>query len=201
MPEYTLFKSYTGDYKERGSSFYAVAQPASDINDVKSSLLIMKEECPDASHICYAYRIKKGKILDEFASDSGEPKGSAGHPILNALKRQNLINTGIFVIRYSGGTKLGIPGLIHAYGAAAVNAIKNARLKPWIEKKRLLVNYPYTLDGVMRSILKKNHAEVIYEDFGEKIDIQLDIDVELAESFIDIVKQLSAGSAQIIMAE
>jgi len=82
-----------------------------------------------------------------------------------------------------------------------VNAIKNAKLKSCIEKKRLLVNYPYTLDGVMRSILKKNHAEVIYEDFGEKIDIQVDIDVELADSFIDIVKRLSAGNAQIIMAE
>ncbi len=58
MPEYTLFKSSTGDYKERGSSFHAVAQTASDINDVKSLLLIMKEECPDASHICYAYRTK-----------------------------------------------------------------------------------------------------------------------------------------------
>ena len=193
--------SSTGDYKERGSSFYAVAQPASDIKDVKSSLLIMKEECPDASHICYAYRIKKGKILDEFASDAGEPIGSAGYPILNVLKRRNLINTGIFVIRYYGGTKLGIPGLIHAYGAAAENAIKNARLKPWMAKKRLLVTYPYTLDGVIKSILKKKHAEVIYEDFGEKIDIQLDIDIELADSFIDIVKHLSAGSAQIIMTE
>ena len=201
MPEYTLSKSCTGDYKERGSSFHAVAQPASDINDVKSSLLIMKEECPDASHICYAYRIKKGKSLDEFSSDAGEPIGSAGQPILNALKRQNLINSGIFVIRYCGGAKLGIPGLIHAYGVTAENAIKNASLKPWMEKKRLLVTYPYTLEGVMKSILKKNHAEVIYEDFGEKIDIQLDIDVELADSFIDIVKQLSAGSAQIIMAE
>jgi len=201
VPEYTLFKSSTGDYKERGSSFHAVAQPVSDINDVKSSLLIMKEECPDASHICYAYRIKKGKSLDEFTSDAGEPKGSAGYPILNVLKRQNLINTGIFVIRYYGGTKLGIPGLIHAYGAAAENAIKNARLKPWMAKKRLLVTYPYTLDGVIKSILKKKHAEVIYEDFGEKIDIQVDIDVELAESFIDIVKHLSAGNAKIIMAE
>ena len=98
----------------------------------------MKEDCPDASHICYAYRIKLGHRLDEFASDSGEPKGSAGQPILNALKRQNLINTGIFVIRYSGGTKLGIIGFIHAYGVAAVNAIKNARMKPWIEKKTII---------------------------------------------------------------
>ena len=68
-------------------------------------------------------------------------------------------------------------------------------------KKRLLVTYPYTLEGVMKSILKKNHIEVICEDFGEKIDIQLDIDLELADSFIDIVMQLSAGSAQIKMAE
>ena len=201
MPEYTLSKSSTGDYKERGSSFHAVAQPASDINDVKSSLFIMKEECPDASHICYAYRIKLGQRLDEFSSDAGEPKGSAGKPILNALKRQNLINAGIFVIRYYGGVKLGIPGLVHAYGVTAEKAIKNARLKPWMAKNRLLVTYPYTLEGVMKSILKKNHAEVIYKDFGEKIDIQLDIDIELADSFIDVVKQLSAGSAQIIMAE
>ena len=201
MPEYTLSKSSTGDYKERGSSFHAVAQPASDINDVKSSLIIMKKDCPDASHICYAYRIKLGQRLDEFSSDAGEPKGSAGQPILNILKRQNLINAGIFVIRYYGGAKLGIPGLIHAYGVAAENAIKNARLKTWMAKKRLLLTYPYTLEGVMKSILKKNHIEVICEDFGEKIDIQLDIDVELADSFIDIVMQLSAGSAQIIMAE
>jgi len=201
VPEYTLFKSSTGDYKERGSSFHAVAQPASDINDIKSSLIIMKEDCPDASHICYAYRIKLGQRLDEFSSDAGEPKGSAGQPILNALKRQDLINAGILVIRYYGGVKLGIPGLIHAYRIAAENAIKNARLKPWMEKKRLLVTYPYTLEGVMKTILKKNHAEVIYEDFGEKIDIQLDIDIELADSFIDVVKQVSAGSAQIIIAE
>ena len=70
-----------------------------------------------------------------------------------------------------------------------------------MEKKRLLVTYPYTLEGVMKSILNKNHAEVIYEDFGEKIDIQLDIDVELADSFIDIIKELSARSAQFIMTE
>jgi len=201
VPKYTLSKSSTGDYKERGSSFHAVAQPASDINDIKSSLFIMKEEFPDASHICYAYRIKLGQRLDEFSSDAGEPKGSAGQPILNALKRQNLINAGIFVIRYYGGTKLGIPGLIHAYGVAAEDAINNARLKTWMAKKRLLVTYPYTLEGMMKSILKKNHAEVIYENFGEKIDIQLDIEIELADSFIDVVKQLSAGRAQIIMAE
>ena len=84
----------------------------------------------------------------------------------------------LFVIMVA---KLGIPGFIHAYGVAAEIAIKNARLKIWMAKKRLMVTYPYTLEGVMKTILKKNHAEVIYEDFGEKIDIQLDIDIELAD--------------------
>ena len=199
MPEYTLSKSYTGDYKERGSSFHAVAQPTSDINDVKSSLLIMKEKCPDASHICYAYRIKKGKSLDEFSSDAGEPNGSAGMPILNVLKRNQIVNAVIFVIRYFGGTKLGVSGLIHAYGTAAEDAIKDTESRPWLERKRLLVTYPYKLEGVMKSILQKNEAVVIHEDFGENIAIQLEIDVESTDEFIESVKELSSGSAQIII--
>ena len=199
MPEYTLSKSSTGDYTEKGSSFHALAQPASDINGIKSSLFIIKEECPDASHICYAYRIMIGQRLDEYSSDAGEPKGSAGQPILNTLKGQNLINAAIIVIRYFGGTKLGIPGLIHAYKTAAEDAIKNAILKPWIEKKRLIITYPYEFEGVMKSILQKNQTEVMHIDFGEKIDIHLDISVELADKFIDNINELSAGSAKVMI--
>ena len=155
MPEYTFSKSLTGDYKEKGSSFHAVAQPACGIKDIKSKLFKMREEYPDASHICYAYRVKMGKRLDEFSSDAGEPNGSAGISIHNVLKRNQIVNAVIFVIRYFGGTKLGIPGLIHAYGAAAEDAIENATLKPWMEKKRLFITYPYEYEGAMQSILKK----------------------------------------------
>ena len=178
MPEYTFSKLSIGNYKEKGSSFYAVAQPATSINDVKNKLSDIKEEYPDASHICYAYRIIMGSHLDEFASDSGEPKGSSGQSILNVLKRQKLINSVLFVIRYYGGSKLGIPGLIYAYGITAKIAIENANLKKWQKKKRVLVTYPYKLEGIMKSILRKNQADVILEDFNEKIDIQLKIDVD-----------------------
>ena len=126
MQEYTISNSSTAVYKEKGSSFLAIVQPVSIVNDIKSKLINLKEEYPDANHICYAYRIKMGQRLDEFSSDAREPIGSAGQPIINALKRQNLLNAAIFVIRYFSGTKLGIPGLIHAYKTSAEDAIQNA---------------------------------------------------------------------------
>ena len=197
MSEYTFFRSSTGDYKEKGSKFLAVAHLTCGVKDVKTKLFTIKEEYPDASNICYAYRIKVGQRLDEFASDGGEPKGSSGQPILNALKRQNMINALIIVIRYFGGSKLGIPGLIHAYGAAAEDAIDNAKLKPFMEKKRLLITYPYEFEGLMKSILQENRVEVMHEDFGEKIKIRLEINVEIADIFLDSIQELSSGSVKV----
>ena len=199
MPEFILAKPTTGEYKEKGSSFHAVSEPASSADHVKSILLTLKEQFPDASHICYAYRIKKDKRLDEFSSDVGEPNGSAGISILNVLKRNHIVNGVIFVIRYFGGTKLGVPGLLYAYGTAAEDAIKDTKSRLWMEKKRLLVTYPYKLEGVMKSILQKNQAVVIHEDLGENIAIQLEVDVEATDEFIESVKELSSGSAQIII--
>ncbi len=137
MPEFILEKPTTGEYKEKGSSFHAVSEPASSADHVKSILLTLKEQFPDSSHICYAYRIKKGKSLNEFASDAGEPNGSAGIPILNVLKRNQIINAVIFVIRYFGGTKSGIPSLIYAYGTATEDAMKNTESRAW--KKTIIV--------------------------------------------------------------
>ena len=199
MPEFSLIIPTTGEYKEKGSNFHAVVEPASSTDHVKSILLTLKEQFPGASHICYAYRIKKGKSLDEFASDAGEPNGSAGIPILNVLKRNQIVNAVIFIVRYFGGTKLGVPDLIHAYGTAAEDAIKDTKSKPWLEKKRLLMTYPYKLEGVMKSILQKNQAVVIHEDFGENIAIELEVEVTLTDEFIESVKELSSGSAQIII--
>ena len=86
MSEFKIIKSSTGNYREKGSRFNAIAEPSSSIEDVKSKLFTLKKQFQDASHICYAYRIKSGKSINEMTSDAGEPKGSAGIPILNVLK-------------------------------------------------------------------------------------------------------------------
>ena len=132
MPEFTLFSISEGKYNEKGSTFSAIAIPVSSAAAIKNKLSELKEQFPDASHICYGYRIKEKERLDEFATDASEPNGSAGQPILNVLKRNQLVDTAIFVIRYFGGTKLGIPGLIHAYGKAAECAIETGKLKKWV---------------------------------------------------------------------
>ena len=197
MLEYTLISSSTGDYHEKKSSFHALAQVVSSVEQVKSILLTQKTIFQSANHFCYAYRMKRDQRLDEYSSDSGEPLGSAGKPILNALKRANLINVAIVVSRYFGGKKLGISGLIDAYGAVAKSAIDSANLKLWLETKRLIITYLYELDGVINSILKKNQVDVIRKEFEKEVKIQLDIYVEIAEKLIKNIKNISSGIAKV----
>ena len=189
------------EINENRSLYKAYIYKLDTINKIKDLLNSIRKKNNDSSHVCYAYRIKMGDRLDEFYSDAGEPKGSAGKPILNALKRNNLINSVIFVIRYFGGTKLGIPGLIHAYGTAAQEVIKNARIKQWNKKKGIGISYPYDLEGVMKSLFQKNKTEVIHENFGAKINVQLEIDLELADGLIEDIKEISSGVAKVIMNE
>ena len=100
MPEFTLASISDGKYHEKGSTFSAIAIPISSVVEIKKELSQLKEEYPDASHICYGYRIKDNNQIDEFSTDAGEPNGSAGQPILNVLKRNQLVDTAIFFIRY-----------------------------------------------------------------------------------------------------
>ena len=194
MPKYTFSTSSTGDYKEKGSSFHAIVEPSSSVDYIKSKLLKLKEQYPNASHICYGYRIKQKGRLDEFSTDAGEPNGSAGQPILNVLKRNQLVNTAIFVIRYFGGTKLGIPGLIHAYGTAAERAIENGSVQIWVQLERISFNYNYDLQNKVDSVLQKFNVKIINTDFGESIQVNLEVEVEKTEELGQQLRELSNGS-------
>ena len=88
-----------GVYKEKSSTFSAYTFHVESLLDVKTYLAKFKEKFPDANHICYAYRLLAGNTINEFATDAGEPKGSSGNPILNQLKRKELINSAVFVVR------------------------------------------------------------------------------------------------------
>ena len=153
MQELTLSSQSEGKYSEKGSTFTALTLPVASLGQVKNELNNLREQYPDANHICYGYRIKEGDRVDEFATDAGEPKGSSGIPILNVLKRKHLVNVVIFVIRYFGGSKLGIPGLIHAYGRAAENAIETGNLKKWILYQQISICYNYDLQKKVNSLL------------------------------------------------
>ena len=151
------------EYKDRGSRFLAYAFPISSTDGFKKRSKELKEEHPKAVHHCFAYRI--GTDGNNFrSSDDGEPSGSAGRPILGQIDSKQLTNVAVIVVRYFGGSLLGVPGLINAYKTSASFALQ---LNPVI-KKAVLINYrlqfDYTiLNDVMR-IIKKNDCIILKQE-------------------------------------
>lgn len=137
----TISASSQAEYKDRGSRFLAYAFAVSTTDDFKKRLKELKEEHPKAAHHCLAYRI--GTDGNNFrASDDGEPSGSAGKPILGQIDSKGLTNVAVVVVRYFGGTLLGVPGLINAYKTATSLALQ---LAPIVEKP-VLVEYELQFD-------------------------------------------------------
>ena len=197
MEEVTLSSKSDGKYSEKGSTFFALAFPVSDAAGVKTNLHQLKEQYPDANHICYGYRIKEGDRVDEFSTYAGEPKGSSGIPILNVLKRKHLVNVVIFVIRYFGGSKLGIPGLINAYGTAAENAINAGKLKTWVLYQQISICYNYDLQKKVDSLLQQFTVNIIKIEFGESIKTDMEVEVEKTEALAQDLREISNGAIRI----
>ena len=197
MEEFTLSAKSKGKYSEKGSTFSALAIPVYEVVEVKTNLHQLKEQFPDASHICYGYRIKENDRLDEFAIDAGEPKGSSGVPILNVLKRNQLVNVVIFVIRYFGGSKLGIPGLINAYGTAAENAINAGKLKTWVLYQQISICYNYDLQKKVDFLLQQFSVNIIKIEFGESIKTNMEVEVEKTDALAQELNKISNGSIRI----
>ncbi len=155
----TIEKPALAEYKDRGSKFLAYAFPIKEAQDFKSRLKELKEEHPKAAHHCFAYRI--GTDGNNFrSSDDGEPSGTAGKPILGQIDSKGLTNAAIVVVRYFGGTLLGVPGLIHAYKTAASFVLQ---LTPFVEKPVLQtcrLQFNYTLMNDVMTIVKRYKCEV-----------------------------------------
>ena len=153
---YTIEQTSVAEFKDRGSKFIAYAYPVTSAEESKSYLLALKKEHPKAVHHCFAYRI--GLDGNNFrVSDDGEPSGSAGRPILGQIDSKLLTNTAVIVVRYFGGTLLGVPGLINAYKTATVMALQ---LVPIVEKAIELV-YELQFDYT-----RMNEVMIICKQFG-----------------------------------
>lgn len=151
---YTIEKSSVAEFKDRGSKFLAYVFPIQAPDDFKKRLKQLKEEHPKAAHHCFAYRL--GTDGDNFrSSDDGEPSGSAGKPILGQIDSKQLTNTAVVVVRYFGGTLLGVPGLINAYKTSSSLALQ---LTPIIQKP-VVINYElqfdYTLMNEVMLVIKR----------------------------------------------
>ena len=143
-------------HKDKGSKFFGYAFPINNENDVKNTISLLKEKHKTAGHLCYAYRLGFGGEVYKV-SDDGEPNNSAGMPILGQLQAKNITNTLVVIIRYFGGTKLGIGGLISAYKTAAKHSLDECKIINLHIKEEILVRFSYSdLSHVMRIVKKFN---------------------------------------------
>ena len=147
----TILRQHEANYRDLGSKFLGYLFPCEDEEQFNEQLTDLKSAYPDATHHCYAYRIDPNNIR-EFSSDDGEPSGTAGLPILNQLKSSDLVNAGIVVIRYFGGTKLGKSGLIQAYGETAGKAIDSADLKEIKSVQLFRISYSYSEENLINKL-------------------------------------------------
>jgi uncharacterized YigZ family protein len=137
----SIEKPSNAEFKDRGSKFIAFAFPLETADDFKKQLQLLKKEHPKAVHHCFAYRI--GTDGNNFrSSDDGEPSGTAGKPILGQIDSKGITNVAVVVVRYWGGTMLGVPGLINAYKRATALALQ---ITPLVEKQ-IEVNYSIEFD-------------------------------------------------------
>ena len=156
----TIERLSNAEFKDRGSKFIAFAFPIETADDFKKELQALKKEHSKAVHHCFAYRI--GTDGNNFrSSDDGEPSGTAGKPILGQIDSKGLTNVAIIVVRYWGGTMLGVPGLINAYKTAAALALQ---VTPVVERQ-IEVNYSiefdYTLMNELMILMKQFNCNII----------------------------------------
>lgn len=155
----TIAAPVEADFRDRGSKFLAYAFPVNSANDVKEQLQLLKKEHPKAVHHCYAYRL--GTDGNSFrANDDGEPAGSAGKPILGQIDSAGLTNVLVVVVRYFGGTLLGIPGLINAYKTVTADALKQANIIEREIEKDIEVSFDYPGMNEVLHILKQHHCTI-----------------------------------------
>lgn len=188
-----LLSSSEGSYHESGSKFLAYAFPIANRKELEDRLAEIKTLHPKARHHCYAYRLLEREEVTEYASDAGEPSGTAGQPILGELRRHQLINVIVIVVRYFGGTKLGIPGLIHAYHESTSESIKVNQIITISRKVTYEAIMPLGLQPKFYSACKHYDIELDQPTYTDRFQAMIKVPMENSEHTLDRLLSLIAG--------
>ena len=192
----TITTTGSGDFRDRGSKFLSYSYPISSADDVKAKVQALKKEHPKAGHFCLAWRIGIDGTAYR-ASDDGEPAGSAGRPILGIIDSLGLTNVLVVVVRYFGGTLLGVPGLINAYKVGATAALENLPTEEkWVEQM-VEVSFDYPVMGEVLYLLKQNEATIYKQDLQLFCNIKAGIPLHLAAICIEKLAEIRGVTGKI----
>ena len=173
-----------GLFKDNGSRFIALAYPVETEEEVKAIVAGLRKEYHDARHHCYAYRLGyKGDVWR--ASDDGEPSGSAGRPILGQIDSLGLSDILVVVVRYFGGIKLGIPGLIRAYKTSTADALASAQILEKVASRHFRVTFDYLSMNAVMKVLKDMDLPQWGQDFGEQCALCTRVRLSEVDFFVE----------------
>ncbi|HOV12093.1 MAG TPA: YigZ family protein [Bacteroidales bacterium] len=171
---FTVANVSEGVFRDRGSRFIGIVVPVGNEAEMKQELEQLRKKYFDATHHCYAFRLGYDKSVYRF-NDDGEPSGTAGRPIYGQILSKDLTNVLVVVVRYYGGTKLGVPGLINAYKTAAKDALDNNRIIEKTVNDVYMVVFSYEqMNDVMR-ILKDDHIKQLSQSFDNECAIEFSV--------------------------
>lgn len=185
----TIEQEGQASFKDRGSTFIGYSFPLDRVENFKPIIQKLKKEHPKAAHFCFAYKI--GIDGNKFrSSDDGEPSGSAGKPILGQIESKGLTDVVVVVVRYFGGSLLGVPGLIHAYKSTAAMALQ---VIPTIRKPLLFnikLQFDYTNMNEISTIIKQYNCQIIHQENLMFSTYTIGVPVEIKEEVLFKFKQL-----------
>jgi uncharacterized YigZ family protein len=185
---YTIDNPGSAETKERGSKFIAYACPVRNAYEFKKYLNEIKKEHTKATHHCFAYRI--GLDGNNFrVSDDGEPSGTAGKPILGQIDSKKLVNVAVIVVRYFGGTLLGVPGLISAYKSVAALVLQTVpSIQKYVEEE-FNVQFDYMMMNEIMMIIKQNNCRIIEQELQLFCRIKIAIPKNRRDEIVDKLKE------------
>jgi len=179
----TIAAESKGLFRDRGSRFIAIARPVSSQEEIKTVLEDLRKEYHDARHHCYAWMLTPDRQAWRV-NDDGEPSGTAGRPIMGQINSRELTNVLVVVIRYFGGTLLGVSGLINAYRSAAEDALSNARIIEKQVTESWRVTFPYAaMNDVMKVLKDEGCGQHAHDYTGENCSA----DISFRASKTDII--------------
>ncbi|MEJ7822407.1 MAG: YigZ family protein [Chitinophagaceae bacterium] len=194
---FTIEKPSQAEFKDRGSKFIAYAFPVLNTVDFKNRLQELKKEHSKAAHHCFAYRIgSDGNVFR--VSDDGEPAGTGGKPILSQLDSKSIINTAVIVVRYFGGTLLGVPGLINAYKTATTLALQ---LTPIIQKQIEIiysVEFDYTQMNTIITKLKQFNCTILKQEMQLFCCVKIGVPKNRESEVIYSLKELKGVEMKVV---
>lgn len=179
----TIANPSEGIYKEKASRFLAYAWPVSSEEEVKELLTGLRKDHHKARHVCFAYRLGADKSNFKY-SDDGEPHNSAGFPILGQIKSFDLTNILVVVVRYFGGTKLGLGGLTAAYKDAAKDALDHADIIEEIEHETISITIDYARLSELMNFIRQHNIKITEQDLSGECKVVISV----PKNDLDVIK-------------